>query len=91
MTIAPRKNLPPMLLKLSERRPERLHYLGVSFGITEPLFKFWKRSGYTPVYLRQTANDITGEYTCIMFKELKSDDLPVAASPEWLARFSTGT
>ena len=30
--IAPRRNLPPLLLKLSERKPERLDYLGVSFG-----------------------------------------------------------
>jgi N-acetyltransferase 10 len=55
MTLAPRKNLSPLLLKLSERKPERLHYLGVSFGVTEQLFKFWKNAGYIPVYLRQTA------------------------------------
>lgn len=30
--IKPRKKLPPLLLKLSERPAERLHYLGVSFG-----------------------------------------------------------
>lgn len=39
--IEPRKKLPPLLLKLSERRPEKLDYLGVSFGLTEPLLKFW--------------------------------------------------
>ena len=40
-TIEPRKKLPPLLLKLSERQPERLDYLGVSYGLTEPLLKFW--------------------------------------------------
>ncbi|XP_014486431.1 PREDICTED: N-acetyltransferase 10-like [Dinoponera quadriceps] len=65
-TIEPRSSLPPLLLKLSERPPEQLDYIGVSFGITEQLLKFWKRAGFVPVYLRQTANDITGEHTCIM-------------------------
>lgn len=39
--IEPRKKLPPLLLKLTERRAEKLDYLGVSFGLTEPLLKFW--------------------------------------------------
>lgn len=39
--IEPRKKLPPLLLKLSERRTEKLDYLGVSFGLTESLLKFW--------------------------------------------------
>ncbi|XP_053995758.1 RNA cytidine acetyltransferase [Hylaeus anthracinus] len=72
--IEPRASLPPLLLKLSERRPESLDYLGVSFGITEPLLKFWKRSGFLPVYLRQTANDITGEHSCIMLYKLEQQD-----------------
>jgi N-acetyltransferase 10 len=41
-----------LLLKLSERKPERLDYLGVSFGLTGPLLKFWKKAGFVPVYLR---------------------------------------
>ena len=41
-----------LLLKLSERKPERLDYLGVSFGLTESLLKFWKKAGFLPLYLR---------------------------------------
>ena len=37
--IVPRKKLPPLLLKLSERRAEQLDYLGVSFGMTGQLLK----------------------------------------------------
>lgn len=37
--ITPRKELPPLLLKLSERRAERLDYLGVSYGLTTQLLK----------------------------------------------------
>jgi len=50
--VEPRSSLPPLLLKLSERQPECLDYIGVSFGITEQLLKFWKRANFVPVYLR---------------------------------------
>ncbi|KRT79975.1 hypothetical protein AMK59_8141, partial [Oryctes borbonicus] len=42
--IEPRKSLPPLLLKLHERPPEKLDYIGVSYGLTEPLLKFWFKS-----------------------------------------------
>lgn len=46
--ITPRKELPPLLLKLSERRAERLDYLGVSYGLTTQLLKYdtftWKET-----------------------------------------------
>ncbi len=46
--------LPPLLSRLGERKPEKLNYIGVSFGATPKLIKFWKKAGYLPVYLRQT-------------------------------------
>ncbi|KAF6021226.1 NAT10 [Bugula neritina] len=46
--------LPPLLSKLSERKPESLDYLGVSYGLTSDLLRFWKKCGFLPVYLRQT-------------------------------------
>ena len=79
--IGPRRNLPPLLLKLSERRPERLDYLGVSFGVTQDLLRFWKRAGFAPTYLRQTANELTGEHSMIMLKVLSH------ANQEWLPMF----
>ncbi|KAK9876744.1 hypothetical protein WA026_014982 [Henosepilachna vigintioctopunctata] len=71
--IEPRKSLPPLLLKLNERMPERLDYLGVSYGLTEQLLKFWKRSGFVPVYLGQSKNDLTGEHSCIMLNVINVD------------------
>nr|XP_018667185.1 RNA cytidine acetyltransferase [Ciona intestinalis] len=71
--LTPRKSLPPLLWKLSERRPEQLNYIGVSYGLTAPLLKFWSKAGYTSVYLRQTANDLTGEHSCIMLKALDTE------------------
>ncbi|XP_029992858.1 RNA cytidine acetyltransferase [Sphaeramia orbicularis] len=83
--ITPRKELPPLLLKLSERRAERLDYLGVSYGLTAQLLKFWKKAGYTPVYLRQTPNDLTGEHSCVMLKELNADE--ASEQGQWLSAF----
>lgn len=38
--ISPRSNLPPLLLKLSERPAEQLDYLGVSYGLTVQLLRY---------------------------------------------------
>ncbi|ODQ82327.1 hypothetical protein BABINDRAFT_158946 [Babjeviella inositovora NRRL Y-12698] len=76
------KTLPPLLLKLSEQPPYYLHYLGVSFGLTPQLHKFWKRAQYVPVYLRQTQNELTGEHTCVMLHTLKGRE------SKWLDAFA---
>lgn len=87
-TIAPRRNLPPLLTALSDVRPDRLHYLGVACGLTPELLGFWSRGGFRPLYLRQTANDVTGEHTIVMLRALAGEAAAdVRAGPEWLAPF----
>lgn len=66
--LAPRQDLPPLLRKLSELVPERLDYMGVSFGVTRRLFKFWKTVRFVPLYIRQTVNELTGEHSAIMVR-----------------------
>uniref|UniRef100_A0A672QLF2 RNA cytidine acetyltransferase n=1 Tax=Sinocyclocheilus grahami TaxID=75366 RepID=A0A672QLF2_SINGR len=83
--VSPRKDLPPLLLKLNERRAERLDYIGVSYGLTPQLLKFWKKAGFVPVYLRQTPNDLTGEHSCIMLKELNAEES--TEQDQWLSAF----
>ncbi|KAI9755407.1 MAG: N-acetyltransferase 10 [Lichina confinis] len=61
-------DMPPLFTKMSERRPENLDYVGVSYGLTAPLLKFWKRASFLPVYLRQTPNELTGEHSCVMLR-----------------------
>lgn len=85
--VAPRKNLPPLLTALSDRRPEGLHWLGVSFGLTLELLNFWNRAKFKPVYLRLTPNDITGEHTCIMIKPQVSVALQTMPNQNWLDSF----
>lgn len=77
------RSMPPLFGKLSERRAEPLDYLGVSFGLTSPLHKFWKRSQFAPVYLRQTPNDLTGEHSCVMLRTLAAS----SNDSSWLGSF----
>lgn len=81
--IKPRASLKPLLTKVSDLRPPHLDWIGVSYGLTGQLYKFYRRLGYLPVYLRQTVNDITGEHSTIMLKSL--DDNQNSA---WLAAFN---
>ena len=77
-------SMPPLFSKLSERRPQQLDYVGVSFGLTQPLHKFWKRASFSPVYLRQTPNDLTGEHSCVMLRTLSAG----SNDPVWLGAFA---
>jgi len=86
-TVKPKKNLPPLLLKLSERRAEKLDYVGVSYGLTPELLRFWKRSDFVPVYLRQSQNEVTGEHTCIMLRLLLEQSESLRQS--WLHQYWT--
>ncbi|KAG1681159.1 hypothetical protein FOA52_015602 [Chlamydomonas sp. UWO 241] len=83
-TIAPRSSTPPLLVNLCDRRPERLHYLGVSYGLTQQLYNFWHRCGFEPLYLRQSASETTGENTVVMVRPLEHPDV---AGTAWLSPF----
>ncbi|KAI3322649.1 DUF699-domain-containing protein [Xylariaceae sp. AK1471] len=74
ITVRDINTLPPLFSKLSECRPSSIEYVGVSYGLTQPLHKFWRKNGFSPVYLRQTSNDLTGEHTCVMLRPLESSD-----------------
>ncbi|KAF8915395.1 DUF699-domain-containing protein [Mucidula mucida] len=78
-------SMPPLLQRLSERKPESLEYLGVSYGMTGQLLRFWKRLAYVPLYIGQRANDLTGEHTCVMVRGLNSS---ADSELEWLAEFA---
>lgn len=78
--------LPPLLLRLEEKKPPTLHWIGVSFGLTSSLLKFWRRSSFVPLYLRQTPNELTGEHTCIMMRSLEQSS--ISYDPKWLSSFA---
>jgi N-acetyltransferase 10 len=68
--LVPRKELPPLLLPLTEIEAPRLDWIGTSYGLTYELHKFWKRTGMRMLYLRQTKNELTGEHSAIMVRAL---------------------
>jgi N-acetyltransferase 10 len=75
--------MPPLFAKLDEVQPESLDYVGVSYGLTQNLHKFWKKASFTPVYLRQTSNEITGEHSCVMLRALQA-----GGDQTWLGAFA---
>jgi len=77
------RKMPPLFSKLSERRPDNVDYVGVSYGLTQPLHRFWKRASFVPVYLRQTSNELTGEHTCVMIRPLEYSE-----DKSWAEAFS---
>ncbi|RMZ85057.1 hypothetical protein DV738_g165, partial [Chaetothyriales sp. CBS 135597] len=77
--------MPPLFSKLDETQPDQLDYIGVSYGLTQPLHKFWKRASFVPVYLRQTANELTGEHSCVMLRPLST---PTSNDSSWLAAYA---
>ncbi|KAJ8065947.1 hypothetical protein OCU04_005048 [Sclerotinia nivalis] len=77
------RKMPPLFSKLSEKRPDNLDYIGVSYGLTQPLHRFWKRASFVPLYLRQTPNELTGEHTCVMVRTLENSE-----NREWESAFS---
>jgi N-acetyltransferase 10 len=76
--------MPPLFARLQELKSPKLDYVGVSYGLTSQLHKFWKRASFVPVYLRQTANDLTGEHTCIMLRSLET----TSSDGSWVAAFA---
>eukprot|EP00658_Telonema_sp_P-2_P016160 TRINITY_DN1625_c0_g2_i2.p1 TRINITY_DN1625_c0_g2~~TRINITY_DN1625_c0_g2_i2.p1 ORF type:complete len:1018 (+),score=296.10 TRINITY_DN1625_c0_g2_i2:224-3277(+) len=78
--LAPRNSVKQLLTRLTDRPAERLNWLGVSYGVTQQLYGFWKRAGFVPMYMRQTCNELTGEHTCIMLRTMRSDQ----AESSWL-------
>ena len=47
-----------------------INHPGVSYGLVPPLLNFWSRKQFKVCYVRQTKNDLTGEHSCIMLREL---------------------
>jgi len=82
--VKPRKKIPTLLKRLSERKPEILDYIGTSYGLTQELLKFWKKEKFIPVYLSQKENHLTGEHSCIMIASLNGDRVE---TKDWLQQY----
>jgi tRNA(Met) cytidine acetyltransferase len=54
----------------SETRLEAVDWLGVGYGATPELLRFWGQNGYRTVHLSTTRNDNSGEYSAVMLRPL---------------------
>lgn len=85
--ITQKKKLPPLLIPLADRPAERLDWIGVSYGLTSQLYNFWSKREFKLCYLRQTVNDLTGEHSAIMLRELDSGEENHAIASNWLSEY----
>lgn len=59
---------------------EDVEYAGVAFGITPILVKFWTHNDdklhtkFTPIYISQVVNEITGEHSAIVLRPFGEDN-----------------
>ena len=53
--------------------PAAVDYLGVSYGATPALLRFWSANGYRTVHLSTTRNDASGEHSAVMLRPLSED------------------
>lgn len=83
-------SLPPLLESLLDiKPPDDLSWLGVAYGLTKELQSFWRHSGFTNIYIRQTPNDSTGDNTCVMIQALSTPGAyRGAVSESWVESFS---
>ncbi|KAM6563660.1 hypothetical protein CsatB_023658 [Cannabis sativa] len=81
--IKPKKGLPHLLVHLRERKPEKLHYIGVSFGLTLELFRFWRKHKFVPFFIGHSPSTVTGEHSCMVLKPLNNDDIEDKGSDEF--------
>ncbi|XP_024541678.1 RNA cytidine acetyltransferase 1 [Selaginella moellendorffii] len=88
--IKPRANLPPLLVGLHERNAEKVHYVGVSYGLTQQLHNFWKKLKFVPVYVSQIPSAITGEHSCVVLRptEIGEVDTATAEQGSWVRPFN---
>lgn len=85
--IAPKKKIPTLLKRLVERIPERIDYIGTSYGLTKDLLKFWKSLQFVPVYLSQRSNDLTAEHSCIMLYVVEKEKALSGNGSQWLSLY----
>ena len=81
-----KKKMKPLLRKLSEVSPPCINWVGTSYGMTRELFQFWKKNEFSPVYLKQSRNDLTAEHNVIMLKAVHTQETQV--NHHWLLSFT---
>ncbi|WP_276257513.1 tRNA(Met) cytidine acetyltransferase TmcA [Haloglomus litoreum] len=62
-------------------------YLGVGYGATPRLLRFWRQNGFRTVHLSTTRNDTSGEHSALMMRPLTDAGHELHdRSADWFAR-----
>lgn len=78
---------PDPLVARHERAGGPFDYLGVSFGATPELLRFWQRAGYRSLHLATTRNDASGEYSALLARPITAAGTALVNRTEtWLRR-----
>ncbi|NEU57216.1 tRNA(Met) cytidine acetyltransferase TmcA [Halorussus sp. MSC15.2] len=59
-----------LLAEIRREFADDLDWLGVGYGATPELLRFWRENGYRAVQLSTTRNDTSGEYSALMLDPL---------------------
>ncbi|MDG5774984.1 tRNA(Met) cytidine acetyltransferase TmcA [Haloarculaceae archaeon H-GB1-1] len=71
----------------TEARDRGLDWLGVGYGATPELIRFWRTNGFRTVHLSTTRNATSGEHSAIMLDPLSADGATLSRRhSEWFAR-----
>jgi len=65
------QKISPVLVDLEEKKFLKLDYFGVSFGLTFPLFCFWRKNGFFIVFLQENSKKLSTGQVCIMLRPCK--------------------
>lgn len=60
------------LRMIEERFKNDVDWIGSGFGATHRLLNFWIKNGYKPIHMAPVRNEVSGEYSVIVIKPLKS-------------------
>ncbi|MFC7236481.1 tRNA(Met) cytidine acetyltransferase TmcA [Halosegnis marinus] len=78
---------PDPLTARHEATGEPFDYLGVGFGATPRLLRFWRRAGYRTVHLSTTRNDASGEHSALMVRPFTdAGEALLARNGAWFRR-----
>ena len=73
-----------LLSEVEAEFAERVDWLGVGYGATPELVRFWARNGYATVHLATSRNATSGEYSVVMVDPCSDDGAALATRHgEW--------
>ncbi|WP_324758332.1 tRNA(Met) cytidine acetyltransferase TmcA [Haloarcula montana] len=74
-----------LLDEIRDHEADEIDWLGVSYGATPELVRFWRANGYRTVHISTSRNDASGEYSAVMLSPCSPAGQALAdRHSEWL-------